>query len=428
MTGRQDSVLHVVMDGRVVGDIQRTGKRQMRLRYDQHGADRFTPLSVSMPGPGGRYREAVLAPWLEGLLPDRPETLRQWRRRFGIAEDTSPFSVLRHVGEDVAGGAQFVRPERLEAVLGRGGDLDELDATRVAEMLRRAKADLPVSAQEGASGKFSLAGAQAKIALHRTAAGWSNPSGAIPSTHIVKPAIPGMPDQDLVEAVTLRTAAHLGLRTAPCAIEEFDDERGIVVTRYDRVQRPDGKWQRVHQEDMCQALTLWPGRKYESQGGPGAAEVAALIHRTSRKQEADTCRFAQALVFNWLTCGTDAHARNYSLLLSGQDVRLAPLYDLNSHLAYSDGAGNDLSMGLEGRYRAARISPDDWTRFAPTLRVDPSWIGDEVARQAGGLMDAMTTATDSSDIAAYNSPTVQRLLTNTELWSRRVTRGRLGPT
>src|SRR5690606_32948927 len=135
-------------------------------------------------------------PWLDGLLPDRPETLRQWRRRFKVADDTSTFALLRHVGEDVAGAAQFVRPDRLDTVLGGRGTLTALTDNDIAEMLRRAKADLPVNLDDSTTGKFSLAGAQAKIALHRTDGGWSDPSGAIPSTHIVKPAIPGMDDQD----------------------------------------------------------------------------------------------------------------------------------------------------------------------------------------------------------------------------------------
>ncbi|GAA5125271.1 type II toxin-antitoxin system HipA family toxin [Haloechinothrix salitolerans] len=422
MNGATEHLLHVAMNGRVIGDVQRSGKRKMRLRYETPSAGRFTPLSVSMPGPSGRYREAVLAPWLQGLLPDRPEMLRQWRRRFGIADDISPFSLLRHVGEDVAGAAQFVRPDRLQAVLDGPGDLDDLHSVEVAEMLRRAKADLPVSMKEGMSGKFSLAGAQAKIALHRSGRGWSDPSGAVPSTHIVKPSIPGMTDQDLVEAVTLRTATGLGLRAAHCAIEEFDDERGIVVTRYDRIQRSNGKWQRVHQEDMCQALGVWPDRKYESQGGPGAVTIAELIQRTSSKPEDDTRRFAQALVFNWLTCGTDGHARNYSLLLNGEDIRLAPLYDLNSHLAYSDGAGNDLSMAVNGSFHAAAASVDDWARFATRLHVDSDWLRDEITRQSDDLLDAMAGAAKSDDIARYDSPAVARLLTNTEAWLKRVTR------
>lgn len=408
--------LHVVMNGRVIGDVQRTGKRRMRLRYSDSLSETVTPLSVSMPGPAGRYRESVLDPWLSGLLPDRPETLRQWRRQFGISHESDAYSLVRHVGEDLAGAAQFVRPERLEAVLERPGHLAPLTGAQIAEMLRRAKADLPTSDIDNGQGKFSLAGAQAKIALHRAEDGWCDPSGSVPSTHIIKPAIPGMTDQDLVEAVTMRTASILNLGVARCSVEEFADERAIVVERYDRAQQSDGRWVRVHQEDMCQALGIWPGRKYESQGGPGVGTLADLIRRESRQPSDDLRRLAQALIFNWLVCGTDGHARNFSLLLSAQTVRLAPLYDLNSHLAYSDGSGNNLSMSIGGEFRAERITVDDWVRFAPAIGVQPDWLRDEIDRQRKNLLEAMTAAADSTDIATYDSPTVHRLLSSTADW------------
>ena len=419
MSTSNEHQLYVVMNGRVIGDVQRTGKRRMRLRYSDSLSQSFTPLSVSMPGPAGRYREPVLDPWLSGLLPDRPETLRQWRRQFGISHETDAYSLVRHVGEDLAGAAQFVRPERIEVVLERSGRLSPLESSRIAEMLRRAKADLPVSDIDNGQGKFSLAGAQAKIALHRGDDGWSDPSGSVPSTHIIKPAVPGMTDQDLVEAVTMRTANNLHLGVAQCSIEEFADERAIVVERYDRAQQSGGRWTRVHQEDMCQALGIWPSHKYESQGGPGTAALADLIRRTSRQPTDDVRRLARALIFNWLVCGTDAHARNYSLLLSGQAVRLAPLYDINSHLAYSDGSGNSLSMSVGGEFRAERITLDSWLRFAPALGIEPDWLRHEIDRQQTSLMDAMAAAAGSADIARYESPAVRRLLSNTEKWIQR---------
>jgi serine/threonine-protein kinase HipA len=414
MTDAGDSTLHVVMNGRVIGDIQRTGRRRMRLRYAEPVGGGFTPLSVSMSGPSGRYREGALVPWLEGLLPDRPETLLQWRRRFGVTDD-NPFALLRHVGEDVAGAAQFVRPDRLEAVRAELGSLAAFRDEDVAEMLRRAQANLPLGVSEGPGGKFSLAGAQAKVALHRADGGWSNPLGPIPSTHILKPAIPGMADQDLVEAVTMRTATHLGLQVARTEIVEFAGDRAVVIERYDRVLK-DGRWRRVHQEDMCQALGRWPVQKYESQGGPGAGAVADLISRVSTRPEEDSRRFAQALVFNWLVCGTDAHARNYSLLLSGDTARLAPLYDLNSHLAYSDGRGNDLSMSVSGTFRAARVTPDGWVRVARELHVDPEWMRSEIDRQTSELVSSMRRASESPDVARYASPVIERLLVNVEAW------------
>lgn len=135
-------------------------------------------------------------------------------------------------------------------------------------MINLAQLDAPLTSGPGPEGKFSLAGAQAKIALHRTPEGWSNPSGSAPSTHIIKPAIQALADQDLVEVVTMRTAGALGLSTATTDLMTFGGTRAVVVTRYDRVRGQDGSWSRVHQEDMCQALGIAPFRKYESQGVP----------------------------------------------------------------------------------------------------------------------------------------------------------------
>jgi serine/threonine-protein kinase HipA len=46
-------------------------------------------------------------------------------------------------------------------------------------------------------------------------------------------------------------------------------------------------------------------------------------------------RFLDAVAFNWIIGGTDAHIRNCSLLVgSGASVRLAPLYDLTSSLGF----------------------------------------------------------------------------------------------
>ncbi len=45
------------------------------------------------------------------------------------------------------------------------------------------------------------------------------------------------------------------------------------------------------------------------------------------------CQAAEALALNRLLAGSDAHAKNYSLLLSGTQVRLAPLYDVGERVA-----------------------------------------------------------------------------------------------
>src|SRR4051794_8303644 len=81
--------------------------------------------------------------------------------------------------------------------------------------------------------------------------------------------------------------------------------------------------------DLCQALSVSPDRRYENEDGPGVERVAALLRDAmpSRESAGAVRRFADALIWNWLIAGTDAHAKNYSLLLAGDQVRLVPLYD-----------------------------------------------------------------------------------------------------
>lgn len=144
------------------------------------------------------------------------------------------------------------------------------------------------------------------------------------------------------------------MATVDSEIHLFEDIPTIVVRRYDRRQRPDGTWQRLHQEDPSQALASPPRQKYQSLGGPGPGDIASAIRRHGGvTAQADVERFVQALIFNWLVVGTDAHAKNYSLMLVGQRSRLAPLYDIDSHLAYGRGTlgAHNLSMKIGSQQR-----------------------------------------------------------------------------
>ena len=87
----------------------------------------------------------------------------------------------------------------------------------------------------------------------------------------------------------------------------------------------DGEARRIHQEDLCQALGVPPSRKYQNEGGPGPKEIVGLFRRTMAPRVAADAiwRFVDALAWNWLIAGTDAHAKNYSLLIAANDIRLA---------------------------------------------------------------------------------------------------------
>ena len=103
----------------------------------------------------------------------------------------------------------------------------------------------------------------------------------------------------------------------------FSDRFGLYE-RYDRV-RTDAGIRRVHQEDICQAMGLLPTQKYQSDGDPGVRQIVELLTTFSTAPAEDTKTFVGAIAFNWLVAGTDAHAKNYALLLGAESrIRLAP--------------------------------------------------------------------------------------------------------
>ncbi|WP_354111762.1 HipA domain-containing protein [Bradyrhizobium sp. S3.12.5] len=122
-----------------------------------------------------------------------------------------------------------------------------------------------------------------------------------------------------IEWAQITLARNLGLPVADTQVMHFGKEIAIVIERYDR-QFSGNEIVRI-----CQALGILPTRKYQNDGGPSPADVIELLRTYSTDRVADVDTFVEALAFNWLIGATDAHAKNYSLLLAGgPHVRLAP--------------------------------------------------------------------------------------------------------
>lgn len=412
-TGQQVSEsLLVLLHGKHIAELTRDGQRLALTYTDSHTRrPDATPISVSMPTSTRTHNTKTVEPWLWGLLPDNDRVLQRWAREFQVSP-RNVFALLRHVGEDCAGAIQFVRHERLEALNTSG--ITWLADDDVAEMLRELNADPTAWHQKNRTGMFSLAGAQAKIALHFDGTRWGLPHGTTPTTHILKPTILGLDDHDLNEHICLTTGRLLGLRTAATTVGSFGDQRALVVTRYDRMLGPDGQFTRLHQEDLCQSLSIHPDGKYQAEGGPTPKAITDMFRRTSTHSVAAdmTTRFVDALAFNWLIAGTDAHAKNYSLLLHNNDVRLAPLYDIASALPYPDFDQHDLRLAMKvGKtYELAYIGRSNWEALAGQVGLLPKEVVDRVADLAVRLPDAMAKVCSSPALVSLGSSLPERLL------------------
>ncbi|HEU0287872.1 MAG TPA: type II toxin-antitoxin system HipA family toxin [Nocardioidaceae bacterium] len=408
-----DERLFVVHEREVVATLSRRRGGRLVLQYDSAYAARpdATPLSISLPLSVAPHGDAKLRPWLWGLLPDTDAVLTRWARDFGVS-GSNPYSLLSTpVGEDCAGAFSFVPADRLDAVLAGEGDVEWLTDARVAAALRELRVDQTSWLGTRPPGRFSLAGVQAKTALLWDGTRWGRPSGAVATSHVLKPAIAGLDDHDLNEHLCLRAAREVGLPVVDSAVRTFEDQSVIVVRRYDRVER-EGRQVRVHQEDLCQAFGLPPNLKYQADGGPSPRQIADLLRRAlpGRIAERSVRDFADALVWNWIIAGTDAHAKNYSLLLSGDNVRLAPFYDIASALPYDDMPIQRLRLAMKfGRHYELRTTPSTWRQLAHDLGLPEG----EVRARAGGLVErapeAFATAVHAGDVSGLDSPLPSRL-------------------
>lgn len=406
--------LVTLLAGRMIGTVRQDRRGRLSFTYDEHWRETTGayPLSLSMPLAAVEHSQQPIEAYLWGLLPDNERVLDRWARQFQVSARNA-FALIAHVGEDCAGAVQFVRPDRLDALLGEGPtEVEWLNEAGVAERLRSLRTDHAAWRSPRDTGQFSLAGAQPKTALLYENGRWGVPAGRTPTTHILKPPTGEFDGHAENEHICMSLARKMGLITAQSEVRRFKDEVAIVIERYDR-RRTDAGIVRVHQEDMCQAQAILPTSKYENDGGPGARAIIDLLRTVSGRPDEDERRFIDALIFNWLIAGTDAHAKNYSLLIgAGGRARLAPLYDIASALPYDELDPNKLKLAMKigGKYRVRDIGMRQWRKLAEDLRTDPETMVNRSIALAEMLPDHVADVRRRAEADGLDHPLTERLV------------------
>lgn len=405
--------LVALANGRVVGEVQCDRRGQLAFVYDAgwRASGHAYPLSLSMPIGAPRHGHNKIEPWLRGLLPDNENVLARWARTFQASAGNA-FSLLGATGEDCAGAVQLVRPERVDsALVPAGRQVVWLTAAEVEVRVRTLRADDSAWRLDGEEAQFTLAGAQAKTALLLEDGRWGIPRGATPTTHILKPPIRRFPGHCENEHLCLQLARALRIPAARSLVSRFGQETAIVVERYDRM-RSSGRLVRLHQEDLCQTLARSPFNKYESAGGPGCRDIAGAIRSHCSRPGEDLRTFVKAIALNWVIGGTDAHARNFSLLIgAGGKARLAPLYDLASALPYPGHYAPRLKLAMKiGREsRLGYIQVRHWERFAAELGLPPEEVLEICESLAAETPDRFADVVAAARSEGLDHPIIERL-------------------
>lgn len=410
--------LAVLLDGEVVAEVGRTRNGTLRLEFSETARRAgTTPLSLSLPPSTGTITGAPVETFLDGLVPDDDAARRAVARVHG-ADANDLLSLLAAVGKDCPGAVQLCPPEEVDETSARTGRLVPVSDSDVEMRLATLRTDRDASWTMPGE-HWSLGGSQQKFALRRHDGRWFEATGSEPTSHIVKPGIYALRAQAMIEHVSMRAAVRCGVPAAETEYASFKSEDAIVITRFDRASTGEhGGLRRLHQEDLCQALGV--RKKYESEGGPDAGTVVRLLREsssTARAAATNVARFLDGLVYNTVIAAPDAHARNYAVLLQGDDVELAPLFDVATGLAYDPPAGGSraLSMSIAGQVDPARVTPDTWKRLCETVSVDETPVLEKVREVAEVAPDAMAEALAeiddwdgaASDVSARLVPAVR---------------------
>lgn len=339
---RTTSSLHVLLNGRTVGELVRESGGGIRFTYDDSWLEweSALPISLSLPLQAQTYKSDAVVHVLDNMLPDDREVRNRIAERLGAA-GTSAFDLLSIIGRDCVGALQFLPP---------GTEVpqqpDTLPAQEVTEsQIESMIADLarsPLGVKKSMEFRISIAGAHEKTALLRRNGKWFIPVGTTPTTHIVKPQIGrlwgGFDFGDSVENehLCLRILAKMGLPVPDTEIVDFGETRALVVQRFDRRWTSDGRILRIPQEDFCQVFSISPGQKYESDGGPGMVSILGQLRKSDAPRD-DQVQFTKAQYVFWLIGATDGHAKNFSVSLRpGGSFRLTPFYDVISAQPHLD--------------------------------------------------------------------------------------------
>jgi serine/threonine-protein kinase HipA len=335
MARRTRIPLNVFLNGKLVGRLRRQSSGAIDFEYDAIWLawEHALPVSLSLPLREDRFVGDPVIAVFDNLLPDNEQIRRRLAERVR-AEGYDAYSLLAAVGRDCVGALQFLPDNEYP---GKAGDLSgrPVSDQEIGDILADLKRT-PLGVDERAEFRISIAGAQEKTALLNLGNQWLVPHGTTATTHILKPEIGKLTsDIDLSQSIEnehlcMCLTAAFGLPTARTSMQEFGEKRALVIERFDRQRVHDGRLLRLPQEDCCQALSVPPPRKYESDGGPGLRGVLELL-KASDEPAIDQRLFLKAQIVFWLLGATDGHAKNFSIfILPGGRFRMTPLYDVMS--------------------------------------------------------------------------------------------------
>ncbi|MNK12092.1 Serine/threonine-protein kinase HipA [compost metagenome] len=312
---KNTNVLQIYKDGVFAGALERTAEG-CSLVFDQdfRESSKGKGLTYCIPLTQSRmeYRGVGLPAYFAGLLPEGLR-LKALVRRLKTSEDDM-FSLLVAAGMDPVGDIHFKDPEESD----KDEEETELELPKNFSALRD-------RLKEGETlGGSSLAGVQEKASADRISLPLLGKKRN--KSYILKLESKEFPEGIANEYACLKLAKACGLQVNEATIvHDENGEAALLVERFDREwDKKRKQWHRLHQEDACQFLNLYPADKYRV----SLQKIAEGVAQFSSTPEIEILSLLKLVAFSYLVGNGDLHAKNISLIEKNGITQMSPAYDI----------------------------------------------------------------------------------------------------
>ena len=353
-------------DTDVVGVLDRVDSENYVFNYEVSWLEsKFPqPLSLTLPLQEGTFPSAATKAFFANLLPEG-----QLRDHLASKSRISPdddFALLVQLAGDCAGAISLYPEGKAPLASNQKQRYRTLSGKDLGRLFNEAYIMDPTFLGAEENTRLSLAGVEDKLPITIQNQEYKLPLDGAPSTHILKPQNHRFDSLVENELFCMTLAKAVNLDVPETFMLTHAGDAGYVIERYDRVIDEDSTITRIHQEDFCQATGTSYRLKYEEKGGPGHKACFDVI-KECRKPLADRIKLVNQVVFNYLICNADCHAKNTSLLYNeGTRPDLAPFYDLVCTAVYPS-LSQKLAMSIGGEFDPRNISKQSWERFSQEI-------------------------------------------------------------
>ncbi len=190
--------------------------------------------------------------------------------------------------------------------------------------------------------KKNITGVQSKLSL-----GLSKEKDRLsvvdyPLGYIIKPETENFNDIARAEFLNMQMAKACHIETVPNGLIKSKDGSYFYITK--RIDRNDGN--KIHMEDFCQLSELQTERKYS-----GSYErLGKSIRAYSDHGTKDLSDYFYLLLFNYVSCNSDMHLKNFSLI-EAEENYLSPAYDLLPVNIIYPKDKDEVALSLNGKKR-----------------------------------------------------------------------------